>query len=390
VKGEVAHSCRHGTAPHSSKVCIGRGPQPAETSGIRHRLVSILVLAAAAVVAGARSYTAAGQWAAHAPAGVRGYGLKDCAADHGRFKVAKIGNDASSDVRRHGMAKRVRTVAGRPRDRLSDKPPAQSDSEDNEQPRKRHILLWPFRSLWNLLGTVAVAIILGYLSTQQGLIFDKVERDVFDSPPLEFYQYSKPSDYIQSYSWVSDDILTVEEARSDGHAAIRKLADADKAFPRGRTSVGFILKGTRSEPVTITQMTATVTRRTPAPSAMLVNTPPTGGPTSVVRVGFDLDSPTKVARKIEPTSGNPFALGNPLLEPQHFTLTKGEELSFSFNAETARPEVLHWEIEIRVKDHNHEQIVTLDGPGFVVSGGVDNYTKIYDQRLSGGEWYLGE
>lgn len=123
---------------------------------------------------------------------------------------------------------------------------------------------------------------------------------------------------------------------------------------------------------------------------MLVNTPPTGGPTSVVRVGFDLDSPTKVARKIEPTSGNPFALGNPLLEPQHFTLTKGEELSFSFNAETARPEVLHWEIEIRVKDHNHEQIVTLDGPGFVVSGGVDNYTKIYDQRLSGGEWYLGE
>jgi hypothetical protein len=45
---------------------------PRKRRGIRHRLVSILALAAAAVVAGARSYTAAGQWAAHAPAGVLG------------------------------------------------------------------------------------------------------------------------------------------------------------------------------------------------------------------------------------------------------------------------------------------------------------------------------
>jgi len=43
---------------------------PRKRRGIRHRLVSILALAAAAVVAGARSYVAAGQWAAHAPVGV--------------------------------------------------------------------------------------------------------------------------------------------------------------------------------------------------------------------------------------------------------------------------------------------------------------------------------
>lgn len=45
---------------------------PRKPRGIRHRLVSILALAAAAVVAGARSYVAAGQWASHAPAGVLG------------------------------------------------------------------------------------------------------------------------------------------------------------------------------------------------------------------------------------------------------------------------------------------------------------------------------
>ncbi|MGH3549924.1 MAG: ISAs1 family transposase [Pseudonocardiaceae bacterium] len=43
---------------------------PRKRRGIRHQLVSILALAAAAVVAGARSYVAAGQWAAHAPPGV--------------------------------------------------------------------------------------------------------------------------------------------------------------------------------------------------------------------------------------------------------------------------------------------------------------------------------
>jgi len=45
---------------------------PRDRRGIRHPLVSILALAAAAVVAGDRSYVALGQWAAHAPAEVLG------------------------------------------------------------------------------------------------------------------------------------------------------------------------------------------------------------------------------------------------------------------------------------------------------------------------------
>lgn len=47
-------------------------PDPRKPRGIRHTLVSVLAVAAAAVVAGARSYLAAGQWAAHAPDPVLG------------------------------------------------------------------------------------------------------------------------------------------------------------------------------------------------------------------------------------------------------------------------------------------------------------------------------
>lgn len=42
-------------------------PDPRERRGIRHRLLPILLIAAAAVCAGARSFTAIGEWAADAP-----------------------------------------------------------------------------------------------------------------------------------------------------------------------------------------------------------------------------------------------------------------------------------------------------------------------------------
>lgn len=53
--------------------CSTRWPsgRPAQSPReIRHRLVSIRALAAAAVIAGSRSYVATGQWASHASAGV--------------------------------------------------------------------------------------------------------------------------------------------------------------------------------------------------------------------------------------------------------------------------------------------------------------------------------
>jgi predicted transposase YbfD/YdcC len=42
-------------------------PDPRKPRGVRHRLLSILLIAAAAVCAGARSFTAIGEWAADAP-----------------------------------------------------------------------------------------------------------------------------------------------------------------------------------------------------------------------------------------------------------------------------------------------------------------------------------
>ncbi|MGW4424856.1 transposase family protein [Streptosporangium sp. NPDC004631] len=42
-------------------------PDPRERRGIRHTLVSLLAVAASAVLAGARSFTAIGEWIADAP-----------------------------------------------------------------------------------------------------------------------------------------------------------------------------------------------------------------------------------------------------------------------------------------------------------------------------------
>ena len=46
---------------------LERVPDPRDRRGVRHGLTSLLMAAAAAVLAGARSFTAAGEWVADAP-----------------------------------------------------------------------------------------------------------------------------------------------------------------------------------------------------------------------------------------------------------------------------------------------------------------------------------
>ncbi|MGN9839758.1 transposase family protein [Nonomuraea sp. H19] len=50
--------------------CFQRLPDPRDPRGLRHALASLLAGAAAAVLAGARSFTAIGEWIADAPAQV--------------------------------------------------------------------------------------------------------------------------------------------------------------------------------------------------------------------------------------------------------------------------------------------------------------------------------
>jgi predicted transposase YbfD/YdcC len=47
--------------------CLARVPDPRDPRGVRHTLTSLLLAAVAAVLAGARSFTAAGEWVADAP-----------------------------------------------------------------------------------------------------------------------------------------------------------------------------------------------------------------------------------------------------------------------------------------------------------------------------------
>ncbi len=47
--------------------CLGRVPDPRDPRGVRHTLTSLLLAAVAAVLAGARSFTAVGEWVSDAP-----------------------------------------------------------------------------------------------------------------------------------------------------------------------------------------------------------------------------------------------------------------------------------------------------------------------------------
>ena len=51
---------------------LGRVPDPRDPRGVRHTLTSLLLAAVAAVLAGARSFTAVGEWVADAPPQVLG------------------------------------------------------------------------------------------------------------------------------------------------------------------------------------------------------------------------------------------------------------------------------------------------------------------------------
>src|SRR5262245_39739006 len=51
---------------------LARVPDPRDPRGVRHALTSLLLAAVAAVLAGARSFTEIGEWAADAPAQVLG------------------------------------------------------------------------------------------------------------------------------------------------------------------------------------------------------------------------------------------------------------------------------------------------------------------------------
>ena len=51
---------------------LGRVPDPRDPRGVRHTLTSLLLAAVAAVLAGARSFPAIGEWVADAPPRVLG------------------------------------------------------------------------------------------------------------------------------------------------------------------------------------------------------------------------------------------------------------------------------------------------------------------------------
>jgi predicted transposase YbfD/YdcC len=111
---------------------LSRVPDPRKARGRRHSLQSVLFLAVGAVLAGARSWAAIGQWAAHAEQSVAVCGPAPHATTFGRVLAAvdagalqrvltgwvlarqrARAQQATGDVRPHGEARQVVAVDGK-------------------------------------------------------------------------------------------------------------------------------------------------------------------------------------------------------------------------------------------------------------------------------------
>ncbi|WP_349362116.1 transposase family protein [Streptomyces sp. H27-C3] len=91
---------------------LARLPDPRHRRGVRHPFVAVLLIAASAVVAGARSYAAIGQWARSAPD--VSYALRFAAM--GRWSLAVAGSvQASVGVMPRVRMWSMRAIESRPR-----------------------------------------------------------------------------------------------------------------------------------------------------------------------------------------------------------------------------------------------------------------------------------
>ncbi|MEV6041415.1 transposase family protein [Nonomuraea sp. NPDC052116] len=76
ISAALGQLAEHGPAAASATDCASllecfqRVPDPRDPRGVRHALASLLAVAAVAALAGARSFTAIGEWIADAPAQV--------------------------------------------------------------------------------------------------------------------------------------------------------------------------------------------------------------------------------------------------------------------------------------------------------------------------------
>lgn len=135
----------------------------------------------------------------------------------------------------------------------------------------------------------------------------------------------------------------------------------------GTTGLTMLVEGQRSSGVTIKSMQARVLERAkPFTGAQVVC--PSAGNQNAVGVGFDLDSPTPVARVLKKIY--PLELGEPYFDNYFITLASGEPLAFHITGTTAKSFV-RWVIDITIVVDGKERTVTVGGDGFKTTGAAE-------------------
>lgn len=226
-------------------------------------------------------------------------------------------------------------------------------------------------SLPGLLATAAVTASVGFLINQ------------FGPGAVEKVQDREPVRATAEYDW---------ERYGDGWTMATPTAIAPASAPSRRSThrdVGdwvmnaggalveeawlrLLLEGRRSGGLVIKSMRARSLRSGEPYTGSLV-TYPSAGESANVAVGFDLDSPSPVARSMD-ANGD---LGRPYFSEKSITLAKGEKMSFNVVGKATRSSH-RWVIDVDVELDGETKTYTVGGRGYAVTPKASTYRTAWE------------
>jgi hypothetical protein len=221
-------------------------------------------------------------------------------------------------------------------------------------------------TLPRILGGAALTALVGLLINQ--FVPRGLER-VEDPDPLRVRAQYDVDRYGDGWSMATSETIDARSAPPRGSSCedARRWVTESKGALVGETWLRLLLEGRRSGGITITSIRArSIDRDVPYSGSSIVC--PSAGAEENVGIGFNLDSPSPVARSLD-TEGN---LGDPYFSQHSITLAKGETITLTTMG-MARRQSHRWVIEVSFVADGDEGMTTIGEGGYRTTPAVQAY-----------------
>jgi len=217
-----------------------------------------------------------------------------------------------------------------------------------------------------VLGGAALTALVGLLINQ--FVPRGLER-VEDPDPLRVRAQYDVDRYSDGWTMATSKTIDASSAPPEGSScddAFRWVTDSQGALV-GETWLRLLFEGRRNGGITVTSIRARSLKRTEPYSGSRIACPSAGAEDNV-GIGFDLESPSPVARSVD-TAGN---LGEPYFSQHSITLSKGETITLTAMGK-ARRQAHRWIIEVSFVADGDEGKVTIGDAGYRTTPDVQGY-----------------